>query len=60
MQTCNLIKFKKAQTKDKWMTDEGDMILSVELFAALRQWFTNHVIVFDKKYMPLFKEKGLE
>jgi len=55
-----IVKFKKALTKDTWMTDEGDMILAVELFVTLRNWFANHVLVFDKKYMPLFKEKGLE
>ncbi len=55
-----IVKFKKALTKDTWMTEEGDMILSAELFVALKQWFPNHVLVFDKKYMPLFKEKGLK
>ncbi len=55
-----IVKFKKALTGDKLTNDEGDMILSVELWVTLKQWFANHVLVFDKKYMPLFKEKGLE
>ena len=55
-----IVKFKKALTEDTLMNDEGDMILSVELWVKLKHWFANHVLVFDKKYMPLFKEKGLE
>ncbi len=55
-----IVKFKKALTGDTLMNDEGDIILSVELWVTLKQWFANHVLVFDKKYMPLFKEKGLE
>ncbi|NOY06802.1 MAG: hemerythrin family protein [Chlorobi bacterium] len=32
----------------------------VELFAFLRQWWSNHILEEDMQYRPFFEEKGLE
>ena len=34
-------------------------LLSMEFLEFLSDWFTTHIIEFDRQYGPLFREKGL-
>lgn len=51
--------FRMAFAQGKLTWDEGGIPLTVELWKTLKHWFINHVLVFDKKYAPLFKAEGL-
>ncbi len=51
--------FKRLFAEGKSTQNEGDTPLTVGLWSLLKDWFVNHVMIFDKKYAPLFKEKGL-
>jgi hemerythrin-like metal-binding protein len=52
--------FKKAFVEGELTRNEGDTPLTVGLWKLLKDWFVNHVLIFDKKYAPLFKENGLK
>ncbi len=52
--------FKKAFVEGKKFQIEDGTPLSVGLWKTLKYWFVNHVLIFDKKYAPLFKERGLK
>ncbi|MHC4267679.1 MAG: bacteriohemerythrin [Planctomycetota bacterium] len=52
--------FKKAHAEGKLTQNEDGTSLTVGLWKLLKDWFVNHVLIFDKKYAPLFKEKGLK
>lgn len=38
----------------------GKLMLSMEIMTFLKDWLVNHIQGEDKKYVPLFKEKGLQ
>ena len=40
--------------------EQGRMTVSIELLYFLRDWLMKHIKVSDKKYAPLFQEKGLK
>ncbi len=52
--------FKRLFAESKLTQNEGDTPLTVGLWKLLKDWFVNHVLIFDKKYAPLFIEKGLK
>ncbi|PKL60662.1 MAG: hemerythrin [Methanomicrobiales archaeon HGW-Methanomicrobiales-4] len=39
--------------------EAGKLGLSIEIMTFLRDWVKNHILVTDKKYMPTFRENGL-
>ena len=51
---------RKAFNEGKLAKSEDETPLTVELWKLLKDWFINHVMIFDKKYAPLFKENGLK
>ncbi len=51
---------RKAFNEGKLTKSEEGTPLTVELWKLLKDWFINHVMIFDKKYAPLFKENGLK
>ncbi len=50
---------KRLFAEGKLTQSEGDTPLTVGLWKLLKDWFINHVLIFDKKYAPLFIEKGM-
>ncbi|MCP4266458.1 MAG: hemerythrin family protein [Candidatus Brocadiaceae bacterium] len=52
--------FKKALAEGELTRNESDAPLVVGLWRLLKDWFVNHVLIFDKKYAPLFRESGLK
>lgn len=40
--------------------DEGKTMISIQILTFLKTWLTKHIMGSDKKYAPLFKEKGLK
>ncbi len=58
--TEQVIDLKRLFTEGKLTQNDGDTQLTVGLWKLLKEWFVNHVLIFDKKYAPLFIEKGLK
>ncbi len=58
--TKQITEYKKLFVEGKLMQAEGDTPLAVGLWKVLKHWLVNHVLMFDKKYAPLFREKGLK
>ena len=52
--------FMKSFAEGELTQNEGDTPVTVGLWKLLKDWFVNHVLIFDKKYAPLFKENGLK
>lgn len=40
--------------------DNGRLMLSIEIMIFLKDWLVKHIQISDKKYSPLFNERGLE
>lgn len=49
--------FKKALKEGKTLRYTNDTPLSVNVWKLLKHWLINHIMEFDKKYAPLFREK---
>jgi len=50
-----------AQVQDYYQkVSAGDMLVSKDLMAFLKDWLTNHILVTDKKYVPYMKEAGIK
>ena len=39
---------------------QGRVALSVEVMNFLSDWLRNHIKVVDRKYVPLFRERGVK
>ena len=39
--------------------ESGSLLLSLEVMDFLKNWLSRHILVNDKKYAPLFNDKGL-
>ena len=53
-------KFQKAFDEGKMKRDGSDSLLTVDLWKLLKNWLIDHIQISDKKYAPLFKEKGVK
>ncbi|GJQ59087.1 MAG: hemerythrin [Candidatus Scalindua sp. AMX11] len=51
--------FKKALDEGNTLRYNNDTPLSVDVWKLLKHWLLNHIMDFDKKYVPLFREKGV-
>ncbi len=51
--------FKKALDEGNTLQYKNDTPLSVDMVKFLKHWLNNHIMDFDKKYVPLFREKGV-
>ena len=45
--------------KTKKAFDDGDKTVPLELLAILYNWFVDHIIKSDRKYIPCFLQNGL-
>jgi len=53
-------KFVAEVIKFKTQFDNGNIILSIEIFRFLKNWLVNHILVSDKKYSQCFITNGLK
>ncbi len=45
------------ELKDKY--EKGNIFITTELLAFLKEWLSHHILEMDKKYGPFFNEKGI-
>ncbi len=51
--------FKTAYDEGKTRRDGSESIINVDLYYFLKDGLINHIQISDRKYVPLFKERGL-
>jgi len=47
-------------TNDEYFKDKSAINIAEEIFEYITSWLIHHIINSDKKYVELFKEKGIE
>ncbi len=52
--------FKRALDEGHHLRYKNDTPLSVDVWKLLKHWLLNHIMDFDKKYAPLFRENGVK